>query len=80
MAYSKPERKKHRKPKKKPANPTVKLNKSSWKWANERGADAQFSQYMRDVREQTRTGSALERRKLRINKSNWKRYHGSREM
>ena len=71
---------KTRKGGKKPVNnPTVKLNQSSWKWANERDGAARSDQYMRDVKEQVKTGNALRQRGLKINESNWKRYHRSKE-
>ena len=78
MAYSKPERKKHKIKKNKLG--LTRIDKDNPRRGIERGNAAQHSQMMKNVREQARTANNLERNKLKINKSNWLRYYGSREM
>ena len=89
MAYSKAERDSHRKPKPKPkakkkkpvgkTNPTVKLRDASWRWADERSKERESKEIMDSYSRDAKTHNMLERRGLKINKSNWLRYHGSKK-
>jgi hypothetical protein len=83
MAYSKPERKSHKKTKKKKpvgkTNPTVKLRDASWRWADERSKERESKEIMDSYSRDAKTHNMLERRGLKINKSNWLRYHGSKK-